>query len=58
MTINLESEQEYSRQGSYGFKRLELKEFLCDCGEERAWDEDKCEDCLDKEREQLYVDEG
>jgi len=49
-TEQLESPQNYSLNGSHGFKRLEPKEYLCECGEERAWDETKCEECLSKER--------
>ena len=57
-TEQLESPQNYSLNGSHGFKRLEPKEYLCECGEERAWDEKKCEGCLEKERTALDVDEG
>ena len=48
----LESHQEYSRQGNFGFKRLEPinrpDEIICPyCNKEKAWDEGACPECLE-----------
>jgi len=53
----LESIQEYARQGNYGFQRMEPVEVdddtICpNCGNEKAWDEELCWDCQQEEKEE------